>query len=558
MPEATRKIQVLISSSRADLLQYREEASVVIKRVAADVEKRVQLLQVSMEKETQSGDREFPVAVSKRWVDQSDWVVVIVGWNYGTISEEEGANGLSVTEWEYRHAVRQRKKTFVFVAGEPRTANEYRVSSEEREDLKNWNLTQDEVQKSKLKKFKEDVELSHVEMFMNLAHFRERLEKTLRNAIDDLPPDLQPGSALAELVLGLTPAIRACTRQVALIADGKRIHDCLHELHQQVIRRLREEVLPRWHQDGTLSQSKERLLGALLGKASRRLGAIEQMRSSIAPDYHLLRSLDALLELPPLWDVESGPPPSSDQFADQLDDFAARARQAFYLADRSMATEERALDVLHARLLEGISEARRKRYLSRSEDEKLDEEIRRIGANKSRLASALARHHAWQEAHEKLEVLGDFRETDRFDTALWRSSQTDLSELLDLVLRELSTAVPDDANDTEGLDAANKQAAPPSPSPSMPLVDAARTEESDFRRLAEHLEALKPLGNMPREEARGKGASIFDQMRVIFNDAFYDVNKRTLRDVLRAKRRVEDFEQLLQVLANANHQATEA
>ena len=73
-----------------------------------------------MEKETQSGDREFAVAVSKRWVEASDWVVVIVGWNYGTVSDEEGANGLSVTEWEDRDAVTLLKKTFVFVAGDPR------------------------------------------------------------------------------------------------------------------------------------------------------------------------------------------------------------------------------------------------------------------------------------------------------------------------------------------------------------------------------------------------------------------------------------------------------
>ena len=99
-----KQIKIMISSTRADLAQYREEASRIIKKVAAEKEKRVQLVEVSMEKETQSGDREFAVAVSKRWVEESDWVVVIVGWNYGTISDEVGADGLSVTEWEYRHA----------------------------------------------------------------------------------------------------------------------------------------------------------------------------------------------------------------------------------------------------------------------------------------------------------------------------------------------------------------------------------------------------------------------------------------------------------------------
>ena len=73
-------------------------------------------------------------------------------------------------------------------------------------------------------------------MFANLANFRERLERTLKNAIEDLPPDVQPGSALAELISALTPAIRACARQVALIADCKQIHEYLHQLLQLVIR----------------------------------------------------------------------------------------------------------------------------------------------------------------------------------------------------------------------------------------------------------------------------------------------------------------------------------
>ena len=85
MPDSkvTQK-KIMISSTRADLAQYREEASKVIKQVAAEKEKRVQLVEMSMEKEVQSGEGEFPVAVSKRWIEESDWVVVIVGWNYGT------------------------------------------------------------------------------------------------------------------------------------------------------------------------------------------------------------------------------------------------------------------------------------------------------------------------------------------------------------------------------------------------------------------------------------------------------------------------------------------
>lgn len=106
-----QSIKVMISSTRADLMQYREVASDVIKEVAEEREETVQLIEVSMEKEIQSGDREFAVAVSKKWVEKADWVVLIVGWNYGTISTEDGADGLSVTAWEYQHAI-EKKESF--------------------------------------------------------------------------------------------------------------------------------------------------------------------------------------------------------------------------------------------------------------------------------------------------------------------------------------------------------------------------------------------------------------------------------------------------------------
>ncbi|SEG06545.1 protein of unknown function [Nitrosomonas ureae] len=244
MPESqVRQINIMISSTRADLAQYREEASRVIENVRVEKEKRVQLLEKSMEKETQSGDREFAVAASKQLVEESNWVVVIVGWNYGTISDEPGADGLSVTEWEYNHACHEGKKVFVFIAGEPATANQYRVSEEEREDLKDWKDKQTAEQKEKLEKFKPKLCKRHVEMFKNLPAFRERLEKTLKDATDNLPPEIQPGTPLADLIVTVMPSIRDCIRKVTLIANCKRIHDRLHELRQHVIRPLREEVL---------------------------------------------------------------------------------------------------------------------------------------------------------------------------------------------------------------------------------------------------------------------------------------------------------------------------
>ena len=330
----------MISSTRADLAQYREDASSIIKKVAAANEKRVQLVELSMEKETQNGDREFAVAVSKRWVQEADWVVLIVGWNYGTISDEVGAGGLSVTEWEYRHAFDFGKKLFVFIAGSPGTPNRYRVCDEEKEDLKDWIPRQTEQQAEKLEKFKQELCKRHAELFCNLHMFRERLEKTLKEAVDDLPPEIQPGTPLAEVVVAVTPDIRNCIRKVRLIADCKRIHDHLHELLQHVIRPLREEVLSKWKQEGTLSVSRERAIWSCMNKASRQLGGISELRKSIGPEHQELRdSVDKVLQRPALWNVESDSPdcrPSSEEFTEIVDTFADDVQEAFSEADGSM------------------------------------------------------------------------------------------------------------------------------------------------------------------------------------------------------------------------------
>ncbi len=54
MHESVRQVKIMISSTRADLGQYREEASNIIKKVAAEKEKWIHLVEVSMEKETRA------------------------------------------------------------------------------------------------------------------------------------------------------------------------------------------------------------------------------------------------------------------------------------------------------------------------------------------------------------------------------------------------------------------------------------------------------------------------------------------------------------------------
>jgi hypothetical protein len=520
MPESVvKQIKIMISSTRADLSQYREEASKVIAKVKAEKEKRVQLVELSMEKETQSGNREFAVAVSKRWVEESDWVVVIVGWNYGTISQEPGADGLSVTEWEYKYASQLRKKLFVFIAGDPDTPDQYRVSKEEKQDLKDWIIKQTVQQAEKLKNFKHELRACHVEMFADLQRFLERLEKTLKDAIDDRPPEIQPGTPLADLIVAVTPNIRDCMRKVTLIANCKRIHNYAHELRQNVIRPLREEVLSVWKQEGTLSLSRERVIWHCMAKRSEAVGGIRAVRPSIGPDHQGLRcSVDAVLHRAALWNIESDPPearPEIEDFAEVMDEFAVEVQEAFSEADRSMAREESELRERYHALREELKRARRQTKLGPADQQRLDAELEQVDGNRQRVKNCLISHHSWQEAHDKLEELDSFREQGKFEYKLNHYRGTPLAKLLLLVDQELEQTEPQYA-----------------PSQAEALLYTFDAFVNNLRHLKTSLEALREVVNVEN----------FDKMRKPFDDAFYYVDKRTLGEVERAHERVVKLE----------------
>jgi hypothetical protein len=453
-----------------------------------------------------------------------------------------------VTEAEYRHAVATGgKEVFVFVAGDPETAEEYRASHEEKHDLKNWYFRQSSDQLGKLKKFKEQIRPNFVTFFRNLADFRERLEKTLTIALDNrLLIDVRPGSKLADLILALTPAIRNCTGQVDLLADCKKVHDLLHDLRQHVIRRIRDEFLAVWREQGNLT---DRRVGFIMNRstdAQRVLGRIEQLQSSIASGHKdLLADIDRLLTAPPLWDADKDERPGLDMFTEALEDFATAVEAAFSEADTAMRVEERALDVFHATLLEQLGDAADRWGLGAAEHAALDEEVRRIAINKDRIARALASHHDWQRAHDALEVLQGFRETNLFDKRLTRFVQADRATLSRLVAGELSAL---DVYPTAAADhGTGPAAAAPAVTETAPGAIDLNVDDfrSDLQRLAALLEAL----------AERPDSQAFDQMRSRFDDSFYRVDKRTLTEVERASARVTEFERLLEGLAASSKKA---
>ena len=514
----------MISSTRADLDQYRREASRILKEVAEKNRNRVQLLEVSMERETQSGNREFAVDVSKRWVEESHWVVLIVAWNYGTISDEPGAEGLSVTEWEYRHACSfPDKKIFGFVAGAADTAHQYRVSEEEEKDLKDWIAKQTPDQTKKLEAFKKDLAKWHLELFGNIKMFRERFDLTLTNQIDDLPPDIQPGTPLAELIVRVVPTIRACIRKVSLVANCKEIHDQLHELRQNVIRPLREEVLPVWKQEGTLSDSRRAVILSRVFRKGKGIGIIEQVRKNVDPEHQGLRdSVDAVIASPPLWNVEDdspGPEPTLEQFTEAVETFSDAVQQAFSEADRSMTQGEADLREHYLALRDALNRGRQTMALGSGDQRRLDEELKTIDSHRGRVKNTLMLHHCWQQAHDKLEEVGGFRDAESFPRKLKQYRGAALNRLGVLVEDELALAAEADADERQRLqDPLNK------------LTAAIAILQADA------------------------SVHAFDEMRKPFDDAFYVVDHRTMKEMERARERVVGLEQWLDGLTAAQRE----
>jgi hypothetical protein len=504
----------MISSTRADLMPYREEASRVIRKVAGDCEKRVQLVEMSMEKEVQSGDRELALAVSKRWVQESDWIVLIIGWNYGTVASDPSAAGMSVTEWEFRHAIELAKRTFAFVVGEPGTANEYRAADEVGANLEDWKGKQDEEHRAKLRAFKESLSSAHLEYFKNLRHFGERLERTLREATDPI----RPGTPLADLLIAVSPSFQQCIDKVKVIASCKRVHDHLHELRQNVIRPILESALIQWRRDGQLGVPVATLIANKVGFAEGLVRDISYEKLNIGDKGGtLLAALMRVIDMKPKIDFQNELP-DLEIFAKTVGRYSAAVQAAFTLTDEAMLKDSHALDDLHVSFVTHLVAARQRRRLSPAEEAKLNEGLQRVEKNKLHLIQVLDVHHGWQYQHDKLEMLNGFRRSDDFDDQLANFLINDAPRLSTMVEDATAELAQGDAD---------------------PILSG------KLALLGRNLAAIKQTPVLPE----------FDNMRKTFDDVFYQIDKRTLAAVQASEQRVRDLETRLKDLARQQSEA---
>src|SRR5687768_9870191 len=97
-----RKLQVFVSSTYEDLKEERQAAVEAILK-AGHIPAGMELFA--------AGD-DSQLAIIRKWIDQSDVFMLILGGRYGTLEEKQQK---SYIELEYDHAVREGKRLFAVI-----------------------------------------------------------------------------------------------------------------------------------------------------------------------------------------------------------------------------------------------------------------------------------------------------------------------------------------------------------------------------------------------------------------------------------------------------------
>ena len=125
-----RKLQIFISSTYSDLIAERQDVVEAVLR-AGHIPAGMELF---------AAGNESQLEIIKRWIDDSDIYMLILGGRYGSIDSK---SGLSYTELEYRYAVETNKPSFAIVASDSYLDKKIREKGQDSKDVlefKNGNL----------------------------------------------------------------------------------------------------------------------------------------------------------------------------------------------------------------------------------------------------------------------------------------------------------------------------------------------------------------------------------------------------------------------------------
>lgn len=156
---SAKKYQVFISSTYTDLLDERQAAVEAILQAGH--------IPAGMELFTSSNQSQWDII--KRWIDESDVYMLILGGRYGSI---ETKSGKSYTHLEYEYALSIKKPLFVIVIKDE-ALNQKTVAQVENQNPE------------KLKKFKKKVLSSMCEFFIDTKDIQLAVHKCLGKIIQD-------------------------------------------------------------------------------------------------------------------------------------------------------------------------------------------------------------------------------------------------------------------------------------------------------------------------------------------------------------------------------------
>lgn len=156
---SVKKYQVFISSTYTDLLDERQAAVEAILQAGH--------IPAGMELFTSSNQSQWDII--KRWIDESDIYMLILGGRYGSI---ETKSGKSYTHLEYEYALSIKKPLFVIVIKDE-ALNQKTVAQVENQNPE------------KLKKFKKKVLSSMCEFFIDTKDIQLAVHKCIGKIIQD-------------------------------------------------------------------------------------------------------------------------------------------------------------------------------------------------------------------------------------------------------------------------------------------------------------------------------------------------------------------------------------
>jgi hypothetical protein len=160
-----KKLQVFVSSTYTDLKEERQAA----------VEAILSSGHIPAGMELFSAGDESQLSVIKRWIDESDVYLLILGGRYGSI---EPKSGKSYTQLEYEYAVEQKKPLFAVVISEEALEKKVKIEGSVVIERENNKLLREfrTMVTSNLVKFWEDKKDIKIAIYDTISDFSYRKE----------------------------------------------------------------------------------------------------------------------------------------------------------------------------------------------------------------------------------------------------------------------------------------------------------------------------------------------------------------------------------------------